>query len=205
MARKLTDEELRVSIIINSNPAQKELYELEKANRSLIDSNKRYLSERKKLERQGKTDSERYRELNTLIKQNSTVIQENAVKMDKLHQQIGVNNLSIAQLQQNAKLLKATLRNLVPDSADYKRYQAELNQVNARLSELRGKANQAKFSLGGLADGFNRYQALAFSVIASLTGIVLSIQKIIDINGKLSDAQADVMKTTGMNKQEVDE
>jgi tubulin-specific chaperone A len=37
-----------------------------------------------------------------------------------------------------------------------------------------------------------------------LTGVALSIQKIIDINGKL-DAQSDVMKTTGMTKDEVDE
>jgi tubulin-specific chaperone A len=37
-----------------------------------------------------------------------------------------------------------------------------------------------------------------------LTGVALSIQKIIDINGKLSDAQSDVMKTTGMTD-EVDE
>jgi tubulin-specific chaperone A len=36
-----------------------------------------------------------------------------------------------------------------------------------------------------------------------LTGVALSIQKIIDINGKLSDAQSDVMKTTGTD--EVDE
>jgi tubulin-specific chaperone A len=40
---------------------------------------------------------------------------------------------------------------------------------------------------------------------AALTGVALSIQKIIDINGKLSDAQSDVMKTTGMTKDEVDE
>ena len=38
-----------------------------------------------------------------------------------------------------------------------------------------------------------------------LTGIVLSIQKIIDVNSKLSEAQTNVMKTTGMTKREVDE
>jgi tubulin-specific chaperone A len=43
-----------------------------------------------------------------------------------------------------------------------------------------------------------------FLAIAALTGVALSIQKIIDINGKLSDAQSDVMKTTGMTKDEVD-
>jgi hypothetical protein len=36
---------------------------------------------------------------------------------------------------------------------------------------------------------------MALAAVAALTGVALSIQKIIDINGKLSDAQSDVMKT----------
>jgi tubulin-specific chaperone A len=51
---------------------------------------------------------------------------------------------------------------------------------------------------------FNRYQGMALAAVAALTGVALSIQKIIDINGKLSDAQSDVMKM-GMTKDEVDE
>jgi hypothetical protein len=35
---------------------------------------------------------------------------------------------------------------------------------------------------------------MALAAVAALTGVALSIQKIIDI-GKLSDAQSDVMKT----------
>jgi tubulin-specific chaperone A len=54
-----------------------------------------------------------------------------------------------------------------------------------------------------LADTFNRYQGMALSAVAALTGVALSIQKIIDIGS--SDAQSDVMKTTGMTKDEVDE
>jgi tubulin-specific chaperone A len=44
---------------------------------------------------------------------------------------------------------------------------------------------------------------MALSAVAALTGVALSIQKIIDIGS--SDAQSDVMKTTGMTKDEVDE
>ena len=35
--------------------------------------------------------------------------------------------------------------------------------------------------------------------------MVLSIQKVIDYNSKLSDSQSDVMKTTGLTKNEVDD
>ena len=41
--------------------------------------------------------------------------------------------------------------------------------------------------------------------MATATGVVLSIQQMLDISGKLSDAQADVQKTTGMTKEEVDD
>ncbi|QRE14598.1 hypothetical protein, partial [Flavobacterium psychrophilum] len=61
------------------------------------------------------------------------------------------------------------------------------------------------FSISSMADSFNKYSALGATVIAGLTGVALSVQKIIDINGKLSDAQADVSKTTGMTKTEVDD
>jgi TP901 family phage tail tape measure protein len=73
------------------------------------------------------------------------------------------------------------------------------------LGELSGRSRTAQSSIGSLADSFNRYQGMAIAAVAAVTGVVLSIQKIIDINGKLSDAQADVMKTTGQTKEEVDE
>lgn len=205
MAKKITDEKLSLSIVINGNQAQKELLDLEKSTRKLNESQKELRAEKKKLEQDGKKESARYKEVTAAIKSNTQTLNSNKVKMQELQKQIGITGLTMAQLQTKATHLKLVLRNLIPGSADHKRYQAELNQVNARLSELRGKAQAAKFSLGGLADGFNRYQALAFSVVASMTGIVLSIQKIIDINGKLSDAQADVMKTTQLTKKEVDE
>lgn len=205
MAKKITDEKLSVSIIINGNQAQKELYELEKSTRKLNESQAELRREKKRLEQQGKTESARYKEVTASIKTNTQTINANKLKMQELQKQIGLTGLSMAQLQAKSNQLRNTLRHLIPGSADYKRYEAELKQVTLRLNELRGKANQAKLSISGIADSFNRYQALAFSVIATLTGLALSISKILDINGKLSDAQADVRKTTGLTKVEVDE
>jgi len=125
--------------------------------------------------------------------------------MKELQNQIGITGLTMKQLTDKAHLLKMTLKNLIPGSADYKRYQDELSQVSARIGELNGKSSQAGFSIGSLADKFNRYAALGASVLGFFAGMVVSVQKIIDLNGKLSDAQANVMKTTGMTKDEVDE
>jgi tubulin-specific chaperone A len=205
MAKVITDEKIKLSIEINGNAAQKDLIDLEKSTRKLSESNKQLLLEKKRLESQGKKDTAEYKSLTASIKANNLAIDANKEKMKALQNQIGITGLTLTQLRQKATVLRATLSNMIPGTEDFRRYQAELTQVNARIGELTGRAAQARFSLSSLADGFNRYQALALSFVAALTGVILSVQKIIDINGKLSDAQSDVMKTTGMTKDEVNE
>ena len=205
MAKTISDEQIKLSIIINGDPAQKQLYDLEKSTRDLVKENKDLLLQKKLLEKQGKKNSEEYRTLTASIKANSATVENNKAKMKELQNQIGITGLTMHQLTEKAKLLRMSLANAVPGSEAHKRYTAELGQVNTRLDELKGKSTAAKMSIGSLADSFNRYQGMAISVIAGLTGVVLSIQKIIDINGKLSDSQADVRKTTGMTAKEVDE
>ncbi len=205
MARTITDEEIKLSIIINGDPAQKQLFELEKATRKLTEENKAYGIQRAALERQGLKDSQQYKDLTAKIKANTASIDNNKATMKELTNQIGITSLTMAQLQTKALQLRIALRNMTPGSDDFKKFDAELKTVKNRIDELNGKAHQSKSSLSSLADGFNKYAALGTSFVAGLTGIVLSVQKIIDINGKLSDSQADVMKTTKMSKAEVDD
>lgn len=205
MSKTITDEKIKLSIIIDGNNAQKELFDLEKATRKLTEETKGLTLQKKLLEKQGKQDTEQYKLLTATIKSNNAEVAENKLKMQALQKEIGLTGLTMNQLTQKATVLRMTLKNLVPGSEDYAKYKAELTQVTNRIGELSGKAQASKFSLSSMADGFNKYQGLALSAIATFTGIVFSVQKIIDINGKLSDSQADVMKTTGMNKKEVDE
>jgi TP901 family phage tail tape measure protein len=205
MGKTISDEKIKLSIIIDGNQGQKELFDLEKATRKLNEENKALGLQKKLLIKQGKEETEEFKNLTDAIKANNKEIATNKTKMKELQDQIGITGLTMHQLTEKARLLRLQLNNAIPGGEAHRRYSDELNQVNTRLSELRGNSNNARMSLGSLADSFNRYQGIAISVIAALTGIVLSIQKIIDINGKLSDAQSNVMKTTGMTKQEVDE
>jgi len=205
MAKTISDEQMKLSIIINGNEAQKELLDLEKSTRKLTEENKALGLQKKLLIKQGKEETAEYKALTATMKLNTTEINANKNKMAELQKQIGLTSLTMHQLTEKAKLLRFSLLNAIPGSEAHKKYTAELGQVTARMDELRGKSASAKVSIGSLADSFNRYQGMAIAVIGALTGVVLSIQKIIDINGKLSDAQSDVMKTTGMTKVEVDE
>lgn len=205
MAKKIVDEQIKLSIVIDGNEGQKELYDLEKSTRDLSAANKELLAEKKKLEKQGKQESEAYKNASATIRQNNQVIKENKARMSELQNQIGLTGLTMNQLKSKALQLRFTLLNLVPGSADYIKYQNDLKQVTARMDELRGKAQLTGMTIGTVADKFNRYAALATSLVVALTGVVLSIQQVLDYNGKLSDSQSDVMKTTGMTKKEVDE
>ncbi len=205
MAKTISDENIRLNIIINGNSAQKELLDLEKSTREVTKANKELSAAKAKLVAEGKKESEAYKKLSAEIKANNVVLGLNKTKMEALQKEIGITGLTMNQLGQKAKLLKMQLLNAVPGGEAYTRYKEELRQVSARMDELKGKAATAKLSLSSLADGFNKYAALGASVIAMGTGVVLSLQKMIDYNGKLSDAMSDVRKTTGMTKEEVDE
>lgn len=205
MAKRIVDEEMRFTVVINGNEAQKELFQLEKSTRELTQTNKNLKAEKDKLRAQGKQDSQEYKNLTAKIKENNLALTDNKNRMKVLQDQLGLTGLTMRQLSQRSSQLKLQLHNMVPGSAQYIKLQADLKAVDARMQELRMSSRAAQSSIGRLADGFNRYFALGASVVAAGTGVVLSIQKMIDYNGKLSDAQADVMKTTGMEKKAVDE
>lgn len=205
MAKTISDEKIKLSIIIDGNPAQQELLKLEKATGDLNKRQRELSEEKRKLIREGKIESDQYKAVTAEIKQNTAAITANKARMSELQKEIGLTGLTMAQLQQKATALRAALRNAVPGGEAYQKYNNELTQVNGRLDELKGKGQAAGSSIGQLADKFNRYAGLAASAVAVGTGVVLSLQKMIDYNGKLADAQTNVQKTTGMTKTEVDE
>lgn len=205
MAKRIVDEEMRFSIIINGNEAQKELYDLEKSTRDLTQRNKELKAARAQLYKEGKRGSAQYKKLSQEIKANDNALTKNKNKMKGLQDQIGLTGLTMKQLRSRSARLRIQLDNLIPGSAKHKKLQADLKKTSARMTELKTKSRGASRGIGSLADKFNRYAALGASVIATLTGVIFSLQQMIDYNGKLSDAQADVMKTTGMTKDEVDD
>jgi len=205
MAKRIVDEEMRFTVIVNGNSAQKELFDLEKNTRSLTNANKDLRAEKARLAAAGQKDTEAYRNLTAEIKQNTTVITSNKERMKVLQTQIGVTGLTMSQLRKRASQLRLQLNNMVPGSAQYIKLENDLKQVNGQLTKLRISSNGAKGAVSRLGAGFNKFALLGATVIASITGMVLSIQKFIDLNSKLADSQSDVQKTTGLTGKEVDE
>ncbi|MFD2824817.1 phage tail tape measure protein [Lacinutrix iliipiscaria] len=205
MAGKLTREKLQVDVVINGNQAQAELFKLEKRQRELKTTNKELYAERAKLIAQGKKTTQEYKNLTSEIKKNNAELKSNKLEISALQNKIGITGLSMRQLRQRAAELRVSLNNMIPGSGKYKKLQADLKLVNTQLQKLSINSRASESSLSKVANSFNKYAALGASIIATGTGVVLTLQKMIDYNGKLSDAQSDVQKTTGMTKNEVDD
>jgi regulator of replication initiation timing len=83
MGKRVVDEELRFSIIINGDTAQKELQGLDSQTRKLTSTNKTLRLERDKLRAQGKQNTAGYKKLSASIKENNSVINANKARMLK--------------------------------------------------------------------------------------------------------------------------
>lgn len=204
MAKRIVDEILKYTIEINGDPAQKELIDLEKQQRKLTSANKDLREEKKRMQRENLQNTKRWKEVRDEMAANNRQIKLNETQMAELRGKIGITALTMKQLKSEATRLRLAMHNMIPGSEQYLRYQADLNKINARMRELRVNSKATGFSIGKMADQFNRYAALGATVIATLTGMVLSIQKALDFSGKLSDAQSDVSKTTGLTTKAVD-
>ncbi len=205
MAKRIVDEILKYTIEINGDPAQKELIDLEKQQRKLTSANKELRAEKEKMEKQNLQNTKRWHEVRDAMSANNKQIKLNEAQMVELRNKIGITALTMKQLKSEATRLRLLLFNMVPGSEDYIRYDNQLNKINARMRELRVNSKATGLSIGGIADKFNRFAALGATVLATLTGMVLSMQKALDFSGKLSDAQADVSKTTGLSAKAVDD
>tara|TARA_R110001592_G_scaffold17518_2_gene73781 strand:- start:79187 stop:82717 length:3531 start_codon:yes stop_codon:yes gene_type:complete len=204
MARRIKDETLNLNVVVNGNKAQRELHKLEAEQRKLKENSKSLLAQKRMLERQNKKNTVEYSKVVAAIKENSKVLSVNKARTKELVNEVGIMGLTSRQLRKEATRLRLELSNMIPGSASYKKYQADLDAINKRLGTLNGRAKRSNNSLSRLADGFNKYSAMGLAFIGVVTGVVFSLQSLAEGSAKLSDAQADVMKTTGKSLSEVE-
>lgn len=184
-------DRVQLEIVIQQDQARQKMIELEdnirSANREL-----------KNIKKQSGENSDAY-------KKQAEVIKQLKQEYDNLYEEIGLTNLSLRDLGKRQKDLNAILRQLNPNTDAYKQYSEQLKEVNNRIKELRGTANETRFSLSKLTDGFNKYGAIAASAIAGLTGITLTMRSCVNEYAEMEEAQSQVIKYTGLTKQEVKE
>lgn len=153
-------------------------------------------AEMEKLASEGKKNSDEYKALEQ--------------KQDELNKSLaeyrreGVKtSLSYAELRKGASQLKREMDRAIPGSEKWKALRQDYLLTKQRMKELEVQARDTRFSLSKVADGFNRYAAIGTSAVASLTGVVLTARKCVDEYAEMQEAESQVIKYTGMTKEEV--
>ncbi|HBZ67608.1 MAG TPA: phage tail tape measure protein [Bacteroidales bacterium] len=189
MATNIKD--FRFSIYINNDAARKSLIEMEQ----LSD---KYTVALDKLAKAGKSNTAEYAQTKTKLDQVKAA-------MTDMSRQAGITSLSITQLTALKKTLNYEFSRAIPGTAHWEKLKTDIQTVNARMSQLRIQNNQTGLSIGKIADGMNRYIGMITMAAASLTGLILGVRKTIDAYAEWDDKLADVMKTTGLTKDQVKE
>ena len=153
-------------------------------------------AEMDKLAAEGKKSSDEYKAL----KQRQDELNKSLAEYRKEGVQTA---LSYAELRKGASQLKREMDKAVPGTEKWKALRQDYLLTNQRMKELSVQAQDTRFSLSKLTDGFNKYAAIGTSVVASLTGVVLTARRCVDEYAKMQEAESQVIKYTGMTKEEV--
>lgn len=153
-------------------------------------------AEMDKLAAEGKKDTKEYKELEkTADKMNRSVAEQ--------RKEVGLCGLSYAELRKGAAQLKREMDRATPGTEKWKKLRADYRLTKQRMKELDLQAQETRFSISKVTDGFNKYAAIGASAIASLTGVALTARKCVDEYAEMQEAEAQVIKYTGMTKDAV--
>lgn len=184
MAGKTNISDYRFSIFINNDQAKRSLVEMEKVMQG-------YEAELAQLVRENKKDSQEYRD-------KKKIYDDHLVQMKKVRQEAGLQALSIKELRQLRTQLNNEMARAIPGSQHRANLQREFDAVSNRINHLNGTAQNTGLSFGKLADGFNKYFGVITAVAASLTGLVFSFRKVVDIFNEYEKKLDNLSALTGL-------
>lgn len=143
-------------------------------------------------------------------KENSAEYKEQKENLDKLNAALAVQRieagktaLSYSELRKAAASLKRQMDNATPGTEKWKALRADYLLTRQRMREVEVQARETRFSLSKMADGVNKYAAMGAGVVGALTGVALTARKCVDEYAEMEEAEAQVIKYTGMTRDEV--
>ena len=180
MAKRITDEDLRLNLIVNGDGGRKEMLALDRQMKDLQSSTKRTRTELKNLEKAGKTGSQEHQNLTKTLKDQEKTLTECREKYNKLRDAISLENKTLAELRNHLKLTQTALSKAVPGTENWKKLNVEVQQTKARLKELTSQSGQTKGALEKLSSVKAGALAAFAAIAGAVRGVARAFQKIVD-------------------------
>lgn len=146
MGKKLSEDEIKYILSVESSKAQQEIYKFTKKTKELNKTNKERRSLMRELESLGKKESDEYKRLDNEVKKSNETIQKNSKLIKELEKKLDLTGLTMVQLRKKAKDLRAQLDQTVKSThpEEYAELESELAKVTNRMEELRNTGKYAK-------------------------------------------------------------
>lgn len=165
--KKLSEDEIRWILSVDSDEAQQGIHKLTKENKELNKTNKERSALLRQLEAEGKKETQAYKNLEAEIKAASQTISKNNLTIAELEKKLDVTGLTMAQLRKKAKDLRYQLDSTVKAThpEEYAALEKELGRVNNRMDELRGSGKNIKQEFDLCERGLSKLKAMAVAFI----------------------------------------
>ena len=200
MAKTIKEEDLRLNIIVNGDAGRKQILDLEYSVTQLTEKVKKQKTELENLEKQGKKDSQEYRNLAMQLGKNDKALESNRTRLESLRRQQSVNTMTMEELRKHINATKIALNSAVPGTENWKRLQKELSISKMRMGELRDGAEATKTTLCSFAKTINQFAGLITGGIAVFYKISGALTKTTGAYLEYDEALTDAMKTTNLSK-----
>ncbi len=200
MAKTIKEEDLRLNIIVNGDAGRKQILDLDYSVTQLTEKVKKQKTELENLEKQGKKDSQEYRNLAMQLGKNDKALESNKARLESLRRQQSVNTMTMEELRKRINETRIALNNAVPGTENWRKLNRELQASRTRLSELSSQSKATYNTLCETASKLASYVISIRGILQSLSGVRNQIAKATDAYLEYDEALTDAMKTTNLSK-----
>lgn len=188
MAKRLSEDEIKWILSVESSQAQQEVRKLTKENSKLTQSNKECKKEMINLIAQGKKESAEFKNLEKAVKDNNKEIDKNKRLINGLTDRMKVNELTMGQLKKRAKELQTQLDNTskATHPEEYAQLEKQLRKTRSRMSELKNSGEQMQSSFKGISKAKAGVVAASVFFLKAMKDGVVKIKEFEQSNADLA-------------------
>lgn len=194
-----------IRVYLETSDYSKGISELVNQNQKL---NTEYEQLKNKAEALSSSEQKRLKQLKSQLEKNAQT--EASYKQKLKETEAVLNNLSGTSLKQLLEVQKRLQKEVKESTRGTQEHKTKLEQYNRVTKEVTVAQKEMNLVVGAEGNAFsratgfvNKYWAMLGAGIATITGLSFTFRKLGEDVAKMDDVYSDVMKTTGMSRDEV--
>ncbi len=205
MAKRITDEDLRLNLIVNGDGSRKQLLELE---RQITSTSAAIEETRKKMnafEVAGKKASQEYQDLSKSLEVQQASLKKCQSEFKSLQETVPLTSKTMKELKHQITATRTALERAVPGSDNWIQLNKQLQETKTRYKELTDQSKAVSYTTCEMMDKLSKYAISLTSAFKGAANLINRFTGARDAFLAYDEAMTDAMKTTGLTKDEISE